>query len=285
MKALDYNDFVQDRRNGVGGSDVAAIFGLSQYKTPLQLYMEKIGSTLVDSDNDFMYWGRMHERTILQHYKNITGNKVKRPTRPVINKKYPWLRANVDGLVISKPIVLEIKTAYYKRAREDWGEPGSDQIPITYVLQVHHYMIATKRKSADIAVLINGCDYRQYIVEFDKFTADQVIDKTHDFWHNHVLKRIPPEPLSRNDIMSLYPSPLLHDVAAQVVANDKTVALVKQIKGTRSACNELTKNLDKLNDKLAVVFKEKTIMVDQDDYVIATYKPDIRGRRQLRIQI
>ena len=282
----NHEQFVQDRLKGVGGSDVAAIFGLSQYKTPLALYMEKIGATeLFDTDNDFMYWGRMHEPTIVKHYKEITGNKVKCPKRPIVNKDYPWLRANVDGLVIGKPIVLEVKTAYYKRAREYWGEPGSDKIPMSYVLQVQHYMLSTNRPSSDIAVLINGCEYRQYVVEFDRTIGDQIIDKTHDFWHNHVLKRIPPDPLTRKDVMLLRLPSHSHDKADQVVANDKTIELVKQIKGVRNVCNELKTNLKELNDKLAIKFKDKTVMVDSDEKVIATFKPDVRGCRQLRINI
>jgi len=113
-----------DRTKGIGGSDVAAICGVSPWKTPLQIYLEKIGESAGSPDNPAMAYGRMVEPVILQWYEQYTGQTVAVPG-PLQHPRYPYLIAHLDGLTPDR--VIEIKTA---RSSVDWGNPGTDQIPV-----------------------------------------------------------------------------------------------------------------------------------------------------------
>lgn len=63
----------EQRRAGIGGSDVAALLGLSKWKSPYQLFLEKTGNAPPQEDNEAMYWGRMLEPVIRDAYEEKTG--------------------------------------------------------------------------------------------------------------------------------------------------------------------------------------------------------------------
>ena len=44
------------RRAGIGGSDVAALLGLSRWKTPLDVFLDKTGRSEPIPDNEPMLW-------------------------------------------------------------------------------------------------------------------------------------------------------------------------------------------------------------------------------------
>ena len=136
----------------IGGSDIAAIMGLSPWRTPYQVYQEKRGEAEGFTGNEATDWGIRLEPTIRQWYSDVTGRPVFRPEGILRHKQYDYMLANLDGYTEDRRVV-EIKTARYGKG---WGEPGTDAIPDYYALQVHHYMTITGYEVADVAVSIGG---------------------------------------------------------------------------------------------------------------------------------
>jgi len=190
-------EWLQERRRGIGGSDVAAILGLSSWRTPLDVYLDKTGQRVDrDEDNPAMYWGRTLEPVIRQHYADTTGRNVIQPNGILIHPEHAFMFANVDG-VTEDGRVFEAKTA---RTASGWGEAGSDDVPDAYALQVQHYMAVTGLPVADIAVLIGGSDFRVYHVEADPdLQADMIMEES-EFWQ-HVIEQRPPEPVSFAEVV------------------------------------------------------------------------------------
>jgi len=185
-------EWLQERRRGIGGSDVAPILGLSPWKTPLDVYLDKIGQGAVsDTDSPAMYWGRTLEPIIRQHYADVTGRSVQQPADMLVHSDHPFMLANVDGLT-EDGRVFEAKTA---RTAQGWGEPGSNEVPDAYALQVQHYMAVTGLPMADIAVLIGGSDFRLYHVEADPVLQAELIEEEASFWQR-VVEQNPPEPVT-----------------------------------------------------------------------------------------
>ena len=169
----DRAQWLAQRRLGIGGSDAAAVLGLSKWKTPLALWQEKSGQAPDDdSDSEPMLCGRVLEPVIRQQYAQRTGRTVRLPEQILAHPQHNWMLANIDGITECGRIV-EIKTA---RTGADWGEAGTDQIPQAYLLQVQHYMAVTGCAVADIAVLIGGADYRMYEVQADAELQAMLID-------------------------------------------------------------------------------------------------------------
>lgn len=195
--------WLAERRTGIGGSDVAAILGLSKWRTPLEVYQDKRGEIEPQADNDAMRWGRYLEPVVRQAYADQTGNEVRALADMVRHSKHRFMIANLDGFVIPPAgprRVFEAKTA---RTSDGWGEPGSDQIPQPYLLQVQHYMAVTGFVVADVAVLIGGSDFRVYEVPEDRELQQMLCDACAEFWRR-VKAGEPPEPVSYADAIARY---------------------------------------------------------------------------------
>lgn len=188
-----------ERRTGIGGSDVAAILGLSPYRSALDVFLNKRGDLSESPENDAMRWGSILEPVVRQEYSNATGRSVLMPSGMLRHERHQHMLANLDGFTEDGRI-FEAKTA---RSGDGWGEPGSDEVPQAYLFQVQHYMAITAYPVADIAVLIGGSDFRIYTVEADAELHEMLFDAEADFWRR-VVENQPPEPVSVADAMTLW---------------------------------------------------------------------------------
>ncbi|RXJ70761.1 hypothetical protein CS022_22280 [Veronia nyctiphanis] len=120
----DEDRFHFQRRLGIGGSDVAAILGLSPYRTAYEVWEEKTGRSEPDdlSDNDRVHFGNELEDVVAREYARRTGQKVQKRNHPFVHKTQPWLRANIDRHIVGADKGLECKTADKWAARDMWGK-------------------------------------------------------------------------------------------------------------------------------------------------------------------
>jgi putative phage-type endonuclease len=185
---LSHEDWLNFRRGGIGGSDVAAICGLSRYKSPMEVFLDKLGEIPPIEDNPKMKAGRIMEPVVADWFAEETGMKVMKQNSIFQHKQHPHMLANIDRWLPGQNAGLECKnTAEYCRA--DWE--GS-QAPAEYVLQCNHYMAITGAERWYIAVLIGGWDFQWRVIERDEALIQNLITIEHDFWHNHVLAKNPP---------------------------------------------------------------------------------------------
>lgn len=197
--------WLEERRKGIGGSDAAAIAGLSRYRSPIQVYMDKHGLIEPPEENEAMYWGTRLEDIVAEEFSLRTGLKIRRRNAILRHPKYPWMLANVDRLIVGKDEGLECKTTSAYKASE-WD---GDEIPWEYAIQCHHYMAVTGYSAWWIAVLIGGNKFVYKRIERDEEIIRNLIKIESDFWNNHVLKQIPPDPdgseASSEFLKKLYP--------------------------------------------------------------------------------
>lgn len=148
-------EWLQLRRKGIGGSDASVIMGKNPYRSILQLWEEKTGKLPVTDDgNEYTYWGNVMEPIIRKEFMNRTGLKVRQKHAMIIHKDYPYLFADVDGIVTDErgeKCIFEAKTASQYKA-EQW----EDGVPEEYILQVQHYLEVCGMDKAYIAALIGG---------------------------------------------------------------------------------------------------------------------------------
>lgn len=216
------SSFHRQRRLGVGGSDVGPIMGLSPWATPLEVYLEKIGERLPDSENHYTEWGKRLEPVIRQAYADRTNREVLLCRDPIVHPKHEFMRANLDGRTLCGRI-FEAKTA---RVGEDWGEEGSDEVPLQYVYQVQHYMAITGYEVADIAVLIAGSDFRIYEVRADREIHDMLVEVEAEFWQR-VVDRRPPDPINTSDALLQWGR---FSKSKSVIAGDAEIAAINELR-------------------------------------------------------
>lgn len=184
------------RRNGIGGSDVGAICGKNKWMTIQDVYLDKKGLRPPRPESPQAKWGKIQEPYICANYCEVFNKEVFVPNETYYHKDYPFMLANVDGLIETDGI-LEVKTVTYNNA--EWGATGTDQIPKSYALQCHHYMLVCDRAYTDIALLSMGYKESFYRIYRDSDIDKKLIEIESWFWNECVLKDQPP--LARADKM------------------------------------------------------------------------------------
>ena len=180
-------EWLQLRRQGIGGSDAAAILGLNPWKTPMDVWLEKTGEfTRNDEQNEKMYWGNVLEDVVAREFMARTGLKVRRRNAILKHKDRPFMIANIDRLVTGQRAGLECKTAGQYTA-DDWAMG----VPEYYQAQVQHYMAVTGYPVWFVAVLIGGQEFKYYKITRDNYFIRQLIEAETEFW-NMVETRTPP---------------------------------------------------------------------------------------------
>ncbi len=192
--------WLAERRLGLGGSDAAAAVGLSKWKTPLQLYLEKIGETIDEDENAAMYRGRVLEPSVRQWYCDETGRTVETPRSIIRHAQHPFMLASLDGIA-SGEIIVDFKTA---RNRAGWGDPGTDEVPLEYLIQVQHYMAVAGMVRAELAVLFGDFEFSIYPVDADPELQALLVEREAEFW-NMVQGRTPPEISTPDDVRRRWP--------------------------------------------------------------------------------
>ncbi len=163
------------RANGIGGSEIAAVLGLSPHESRFSLWHRKKGLLGPVEETDVMYWGKKHEPTICQEFTDRHPELELRPSPTYAAAGHPAEIANPDRLVLDSEwrtvAIVEAKTS---RDDEGWGEEGTDQIPVHYRAQCLWYLMILNVPICHVAVLIGLSDYREYIVKYDPAEAEQM---------------------------------------------------------------------------------------------------------------
>lgn len=170
-KYTSRDEWLKMRCKGIGGSDAGVILGLSTWKSPRQLWLEKLECNPIEEDNDdeVITYGRSAENAIRTLFtsKFVNKLKIKHTKELLVSKKNPYLFASLDGEIevlqdfefetydkqfihLSKGMrgILEIKTKFMP-TKDEW----KDSIPDLYYAQGVHYMNVT------------GYDFIIYVVE------------------------------------------------------------------------------------------------------------------------
>lgn len=192
---MPYEDWLEYRKQGIGGSDASVVCGINRYKSPVELWMEKTGQLPHQEAGEAAYWGTQLEPFVRAEFTKRTGIEVSRRNELLQSEEHPFMLANLDGICEVPdvgPCIFEAKTASAYKVGE-W----EDAIPDEYALQLAHYMAVTGYAGAYIAVLIGGNTFKWKFIERDEELISMLIQLETDFW-NHVQDGTPP-PLDGSD--------------------------------------------------------------------------------------
>lgn len=192
---MDYSDWLDWRRKGIGGSDASVVCGINRYKSPVELWMDKTGQLPYDEAGEAAYWGAQLEALVKTEFTKRTGVDVKPLKQLLQSENYPFMFANLDGICEHPDYgtcVFEAKTASAYKSGE-WA----DAIPDEYMLQVQHYLAVTGYKGAYIAALIGGNTFKWKFIDRDDDLITMLIQLEAEFW-GYVKSNTPP-PLDGSD--------------------------------------------------------------------------------------
>jgi putative phage-type endonuclease len=170
------------RANGIGGSEIAAVLGLSPYESRFSLWHRKKGLVGPVEESEEMYWGKEHEPAICRRFARDHPEWLVRGAFTYAAAGRPWQIANPDrnlwptDSTLDDRIPAAVLEAKTSRDAEGWGEEGTDSIPVWYRTQCMHYMDVIGARRCYVAVLIAGSEYREYLVEYDETEAQLLRD-------------------------------------------------------------------------------------------------------------
>ena len=268
VKYHDRESWLRERRRGIGGSDIGAILGLSKYRSPLDVYLDKIGEAPEQGISDAMYWGTMLEQIVADEYARRTGSKVRRVNAICVADDAPWRRASVDRIVAGQRKILECKTAG-SHMTGDWGPSGSDQVPDVYRAQVAWYQHVLDYDDADLAVLIGGRDYRIYHLPRDRGLEQLIVHAAAKFWLEHVNKKIPPDPICDRDLSTLYA--VDNGEALDVTGDDATISAVERLADINAQIKSLEASKKDVRAQIAEKMRDASVLTVAGEPIL-TYK-------------
>ena len=189
MTTFNREEWLKDRKKGIGGSDAAAIIGLNPYSTAYSVWADKLDLVPPKQDSEAMRQGRDFEDIVAHRFMEATGKKVRRKNSIIRNPEYPFAHATVDRLVVGENAGLECKTTSslnLKKFRD--GE-----YPDTYYCQCVHYMAVTGADRWYLAVLVLGKEFLWYTIERNQDEIDALMAEEKYFWETYVeQKKQPP---------------------------------------------------------------------------------------------
>ena len=287
---------IEERKLGIGGSDMPIILGLSNYKTPYQLYLEKIGEVGSSyEETELQEWGHRIEPLIRIKFAEKHNLKLRAPVEDikyaplcglitydletVVHPFHEYLRGNLDGFIPELNAVHEIKCSNQFMANE-WGEDGSDVIPMTYLVQVAHYCAVTNADYAYITVLIGGHNYREFKYTRDLELEATVIDAAKEFW-NYVKTKTPPPPVNQVDLKLMFPR---HNPEKTIMAPQDITELLSTLGETRLKIKELSQIEEKYKFNIMEFMQDSECMTDQSGKPLVYWKSNKRGARTFLVR-
>ena len=182
----------EQRRLGIGASEIAVACGFGRYRTRYDLWREKTGATAPWGGNEATLWGQRNEPHILQDWADRNEARIVETQQRFFLQRWPLLWATVDAVATTidgEDVVVEAKCTTSRNAQ--LGD-GGDDAPPEWLAQVQVQMLLSGLERAYIAVLIDGNKSREYCVQFDRAVAEALADRAEAWYCEAVETPVPP---------------------------------------------------------------------------------------------
>lgn len=270
---MSHEEWLNSRNQGIGGSDVATILGLNQYKSAFQLWLEKIGELPVkQAESEAAYWGTELEEVVAREFTLRTNKKVRWRNKVFEHATYPFLRGTIDRDVVGERAVLECKTANAFLTK-DWLD---DEIPAAYICQVQHYINILNYDYAYIAVLIGGQKFIWKRLDRDQELIDLLTKKCVEFWEVNVLQKIAP-PVDGSEAANTFLKEYYHDIETkETTLSAEFDSYIESRRKLKVAEKEVKMALKEIENNLILGLGQKDANVGITPHNIITFKIQAR---------
>lgn len=206
---MNRQQWLEERKKGIGASDSAAVLGLSQYKTNIQLWKEKTGKQESEDIGykSYVQYGIKSEEHLRELFKLDYPQYLLsyEEFRIYSNSEHPFIIATFDGRLLNEETgergILEIKTASILQSMqmEKWK---NDCIPQLYYIQVLHQLLVSGYDFVILKAHIKTSwnddiriTTRHYIIKREEVLEDieYLKGKLIEFWTEYVLKDVKPD--------------------------------------------------------------------------------------------
>ena len=256
-----------DRRKYIGGSDVAGILGISPWKTPLDVYLDKIEPRSLDPDKNkarVFARGKRMEPYVTDLLAEEMGLVIVARGNRYRDLEHDFLAAEIDAEAETGENI-EIKTVSPFKAWE-WGEIETDAIPVHYTAQAMHGLMVTGKQVCIFGVLIGGDDFRTYRVERDEETIAAIRMRELAFWQR-LQDQNPPEAVRVTDIVRLFDK----DSGEPIEADVKALAAINRMREINAITKPLEQEFSALKESVQLHMRDASTLTI-DGQALATWR-------------
>lgn len=255
---VDREVWLEQRTTGLGASDVAAVFGVSRWSTPWDVWAEKTGRVQPEPENDAQRRGRILEDGIAELWvASLPADQPVRLRRQGLmrHRRHHWMLATVDRLSACPDgrCVVEVKSAV------DLSEWDNDETPVAYQLQTQQQLAVTGRDHAHIVVLGPRFQIVERTIARDEDLIAQMVEHLGAWWQRHIVDGVEPDAsaASADGLARLYGSPdpdAVCDLPADLLdAPARIRALDQQAKQVAAQADDLRARLKQTAGNATVI--------------------------------
>lgn len=285
-----------DRSKFLGGSDAAAVMGLSPWATPVELWLEKTGrkSKPLPDAAQLKRFDRGHR--LEPFIRDMVIDKLRAEGLEVelldcnaryIDSEHGFLSCEIDfelrltGKLMIGFNMIEFAGEHVNAdaksvtgfARKKWGTENTEDVPIEYAAQFMHGLMVTGRRYCLVAALRSFDDVDIYWTVRDDETIAGMRPRLVDFWINHVVADVPPDPMVFDDIKALFPT----DDGTAVEATPEIAGKVDALAALKSEIKTLVEKAEDLQFTIGEFISPHSILTSGGKE-IATWKKQSASR-------
>jgi putative phage-type endonuclease len=287
------DEWLAARRTGIGSSDIASLLGLTSYASPYSLWVDKVMGIADDLDVDDgpLYWGRILEDPIAEHFARRNGVIVRRPGL-LGHHEIPWMLATPDREVVDPDTgetlaLLEVKTASAFRDLDWEGDNPDDpdvesRAPEIAVIQLQWQLGVRGLERGWIAGLVGGHRYHQIEYTRDDELIDALVEVARAFWAHVESGERPPadgHPATTAALRELYRDA---DDSSVLVDPGIVLPLLRERRDAKAGLADAKARASAAENQLKELIGTHTAAVS-DGAPLYTWRPDVNGRRRFHV--
>lgn len=317
-KDKSYDEWIQFRTRGLGASEIGTLMGVNSWKSPAELYYQKIGLIPQKVEQNIpMFMGTILEKTVAEIFEYWDGDdasmlknyetqtKVRNLYEPigyVVNPKYPHLFFSPDRLQIkSKNLrirdgrinlenveaVIEIKTISGWSSKQ-W-EGG---IPPSYYLQLQTYLMGLGIDTGYLVALEDGRNLKVHKFDRDQEMIDMIGRVTADFWScveagrlalelGEDYEQYAPPPDGTEAYSEFLNKKFANPEEASIVSNDEIDEYIRHYKQKNEEIARLDEEKREASNYIKNYMGNNTTIQSEEGKV--TWRPNAKGVRIFRV--
>jgi len=255
----------EQRRKGLGGSDAGAVYGKSDYGTPLTVYWSKIAPLAPEKESDLFWFGHEGEKFVaariwhdLRRAKQYRGRKLIEP-KAMMWHPNGWAFGNADRVLVDKKTgkwLAGYECKWITHKAHQWSKEGENvRFPAAYYAQCFHYLWVARANGHQLeewwlVAAIYGRDVRYYRVPWDEDFAKKYEAKLERFWRLNVLGKIPPPPTASKRDTAILNERFKVETDQALIANATTENKLQRYRKADAEIKRLTAERDQIKNDL-----------------------------------
>jgi len=260
---LNHNKWLEERKKGIGASEIAILCGASNWSTPLEIWETKTGKDEKEVSEDLQrLFDTGHEQEPITLYRFLKKRQPELANIVLINhvqnKKIPkkynchlFTKFKYNDFMFAHPdmiyedINVEAKFVQYKSSEWNFEDNTENGIPFKYYLQCQYQMLCTGLKKTILCVNYLGSKHYEFEFKADEKIFSIFKTLCNDFW-KLVENKEPPMPQTRNDVKKLFPNKEFKTITLSgnmeidtILKKDRFNIVSKRIKKLKSEQEEI----------------------------------------------